>query len=56
MEIERTIGEAPRTRELAGDLSSLRGPCIGCRDCSSLCHELIDMLIVPKIVLKDQSV
>lgn len=51
MHISRLIAAAPRTTELTAELSKLNGPCVGCTDCSGLCKELIDALLLPELVL-----
>jgi len=51
MQVDRRAGHAPRTTQLAKDVSQTRGPCIGCDDCKGLCAALLDALTVPDIVL-----
>lgn len=52
MDIERLAAFAPRTRELAEEMEELQGPCIGCEDCSGICHVLFDLIRLPDLVLK----
>ncbi|MBV7407514.1 hypothetical protein [Maritimibacter sp. DP1N21-5] len=52
MQIDRKAGFAPRTRELGATLTGLKSGCVGCTDCKGLCHELIEALVVPDMVLK----
>lgn len=51
MQIDRTKPATPRVTALAGDISSLQGPCVGCTDCVGLCEVLIDTLVLPDLIL-----
>lgn len=55
MQIHRDIAHAPRTRALGHTVASLRGGCIGCRDCAGLCSALLEALTLPDLVLKDDK-
>ena len=52
MQIDRDAGKAPRTRDLVVQVFGLKQGCVGCTDCKGLCHELIDAMLVPELVLK----
>ncbi len=52
MQIERSAGKAPRTESLAVQVSGLKHGCVGCAECKGLCHELIEAMLVPDMVLK----
>lgn len=52
MQIDRTAGKSPRTQEIIVQVSGLRANCVGCADCKGLCHELIEAMLVPELVLK----
>lgn len=51
MTSERLIGHAPRSRALGEELTTIQGPCIGCKGCTGLCATLIEALSVPEVVL-----
>ncbi|MEC7765306.1 MAG: hypothetical protein VX874_25610 [Pseudomonadota bacterium] len=52
MQIDRRTAHAPRTRDVAVQVSGLKSGCVGCTDCKGLCHELIEAMLVPDLVLK----
>ncbi|MBV7377642.1 hypothetical protein [Maritimibacter dapengensis] len=52
MHIDRTAGPTTRARDLAQQVSGLRQGCLGCDDCKGRCHELVEAMLVPDIVLK----
>ena len=52
MQIDRHAGHAPASHTVARQVSMLRGPCLECSNCRGLCHELIEMLTLPRAVLK----
>ncbi|EAQ13215.1 MULTISPECIES: hypothetical protein [Maritimibacter] len=54
MQVDRRTAHAPRTRDLAVQVSGLKQGCVGCADCKGLCHELIEAMLVPDLVLKDK--
>lgn len=54
MQINRDIGQAPRTRKLGEKVAVIRG-CIGCTSCAGLCRELIEAMTVPEYVLKERE-
>lgn len=51
MQSDRLIGHAPRSRAFGEKFHSNDGTCIGCKDCTGLCRELIEVLVVPETVL-----
>ncbi|WP_198654811.1 hypothetical protein [Albibacillus kandeliae] len=51
MDIVRSKPVTPHTVRLAGTLDGLQGPCVGCTDCTGLCAELIDALVIPEVIL-----
>ncbi|WP_425044978.1 hypothetical protein [Primorskyibacter sp. S87] len=51
MQIDRSKGETLRLQALAGEVSGLQGPCVGCSNCSGLCSALIDTLVLPHVIL-----
>lgn len=51
MQVDRRAGHAPKTAQLARDVSLMRGPCVGCEDCRGLCAALLEAITVPDIVL-----
>ena len=53
MKMEQRVAHAPRTKELAEELMNLRTPCVGCSDCSGMCEVLMDVVTIPKTVLKE---
>jgi len=55
MKIERTVAHAPRARALTGRIASLRGGCVGCKDCTGLCTALIETLTLPGMILKEKE-
>lgn len=52
MQIDRQAGYAPASHDVARQVAMLRGPCLNCSNCRGLCHELIEMLSLPRAVLK----
>ncbi|WP_292022566.1 hypothetical protein [Maritimibacter sp. UBA3975] len=52
MQVDRQTGHAPRTRDVASRIVELKQGCVGCADCRGLCHELIETMLVPDLVLK----
>lgn len=55
MSTSRRIGHAPRLQELARELNDFSSPCIGCAGCEGLCHALIDVLVLPKIIARGRG-
>lgn len=51
MKIDRRKSDGRHVQALAGELSTLQGPCVGCADCVGLCPALIDALILPDLIL-----
>ena len=51
MQINRSKPETPKLEALAGQVSALQGPCVGCSDCVGLCTALIDTLVLPDMIL-----
>lgn len=54
MQIDRKAGSAPRTQEVALEIQGLKGGCVGCADCKGLCHELIETMLLPDLLLKSK--
>lgn len=52
MNIDRKTAYAPRTSALAGKISQLQEPCVGCTDCVGMCAALIETMLVPEVVLR----
>ena len=52
MNIDRKTAYAPRTSALAGKISQLQDPCVGCTDCVGMCAALIETMLVPEVVLR----
>ena len=55
MQSERMIGHAPRTLEMGQQLTTIQGPCIGCKGCQGLCATLIEAMTVPDAILNRDS-
>jgi len=55
MQIDRDIAHAPRSRALGHRIASLRGGCIGCKDCTELCAALMEALTLPETVLWEKQ-
>lgn len=53
MKIDRSFPPSPRSKELLSKLNELYGPCIACKTCDGLCEALIDALMLPDIIVKD---
>ncbi|WP_421904566.1 hypothetical protein [Mameliella sp.] len=51
MQSDRLIGHAPRARAFGEKFYATGGTCIGCKECTGLCHALIEALVVPDSVL-----
>ncbi len=51
MQINRSKAETPQLKALAGQISALQGPCVGCSDCVGLCEALIETLVLPDVIL-----
>ncbi len=51
--ITRSQAGSERTEALGRRIARLGAPCVGCADCRGLCHELIEVLVVPEVVLGD---
>lgn len=51
MKIDRRAAFAPRTHALAGKISQLQEPCVGCSDCVGMCAALIETMLIPDVVL-----
>lgn len=51
MQMELECGAAKRTTQLARDVASLDGPCIGCTECVGLCQALIEVMTMPEVIL-----
>ncbi len=51
MQSDRKIGHAPRTQALGRELTTIQGPCIGCKGCQGICATLIEAMSVPDIIL-----
>ena len=51
METERKVGHAPRTQAIGEELTTIQGPCIGCKGCTGLCAVLLEAMSVPDVVL-----
>ncbi|WGW02381.1 hypothetical protein [Tropicibacter oceani] len=51
MQSDRLIGHAPRTAAMGQQLTTIQGPCIGCKGCQGLCQALIEAMSVPDVVL-----
>ena len=54
MKIDRIAAFAPRTRALAEELDELTMPCIGCKDCRGMCMDLIEIVRLPDVLLKEK--
>jgi formate hydrogenlyase subunit 6/NADH:ubiquinone oxidoreductase subunit I len=54
MQLNRTIGHAPRTEALVRDVANLPGPCVGCAGCQGICEALFDAILIPDIILRDR--
>lgn len=55
MKISRSQAMTPRSTHLVGQISALRGPCVGCAGCRGLCEALIEALTVPDIILRGKT-
>jgi hypothetical protein len=55
MEIARTKTSDRHTRDLQEELSTLRGPCVGCTDCDGICAELFDTIVLPDVILSKRK-
>jgi|GEM_PF-562925 len=53
MDIERKVGHAPKTSEAGQVVATLPGPCVGCADCRGLCWEFLELLTLPKAVVRE---
>ncbi|KAA0916085.1 hypothetical protein FLO80_10165 [Aquicoccus porphyridii] len=51
--ITRSKGETERSRALAQRLARLGAPCVGCKNCRGMCRELIELMTLPELILKD---
>ncbi len=51
--ITRSKAETQRCRALAAKVTQLTTPCVGCKDCRGLCKELIELMTLPEMILKD---
>ncbi|MEZ5713950.1 MAG: hypothetical protein R3D85_01545 [Paracoccaceae bacterium] len=49
--ITRSRGETRRTEALAAEIATLGTPCVGCSNCRGLCHELIEAIVIPDMIL-----
>ena len=52
MQIERKTGYAPKSTSIHQQLVEIQGPCVGCKECRGLCHELLETLYLPELLLK----
>ncbi len=55
MNISRKKSGTGRSDALASELSTLQGPCVGCRECTGLCNALIDALVLPDLILSKRK-
>lgn len=51
MDMQRKIGHAPKTQAIGQQLTTIQGPCIGCKGCTGLCAALLEAISVPDVVL-----
>lgn len=51
MTITRSPAVTERSEELVQRIAGMGAPCVGCTDCRGLCHELIEAIVVPEIIL-----
>lgn len=54
MQMQQSQAHAPKVEALWDRLTTLRGPCIGCKGCEGVCAELIEALTLPDAILKDR--
>ncbi len=53
MDVERKIGHAPKTSEVGRAAVTLHGPCVGCENCRGMCWEFLELLTLPKAVVRE---
>ena len=51
MQVARKTAFAPRSEAVGAQLAALNEPCIGCTDCTGLCKDLIDAVVLPDLLL-----
>ena len=51
MNITRSPAVTERSEALGRRIAGMGTRCVGCTDCRGLCHELIEAIVVPEIVL-----
>jgi formate hydrogenlyase subunit 6/NADH:ubiquinone oxidoreductase subunit I len=51
MNTDRNAPRTVRTQSIMTEITGLKGPCIGCTECTGVCAALIDALTVPGVVL-----
>ncbi len=50
--VTRSPAPQARTRKIAEEIPTLRGPCIACADCQGLCAELIEVMTLPDAIVR----
>jgi len=55
MERKRKIANTPRMRTVVEQVQSLRGPCVGCKECRGVCDALIDAVVLPDLILRAKA-
>ena len=53
MKIDRSFPPSPHSKELLSKLNEIYGPCLACKDCRGFCAELIEALMLPEFIVKD---
>ncbi len=51
MQVARKAAFAPRSEAVGAQLAALNEPCVGCTDCTGLCKDLIDAVVLPDLLL-----
>lgn len=51
MTITRSRAATERTEALGRHIAGMGVPCVGCENCRGLCHELIEAIVLPDIIL-----
>lgn len=51
MEVHRTKTDSPVLKALGTKLPDITAQCFGCSDCDGLCHEVLEAMILPDMIL-----
>lgn len=51
MHIVRSKPGTTQTSALSAELATINCTCVGCSNCTGLCAELIDALVIPELIL-----